>query len=213
MPLEYLCQPGFRHLLVVVSFVSFPCEAVLADLMGDARLCIRWKEVRQAFESEVDWLSSLLPGVWAAFADFCGQRPMQLRSDILYRCHIAASFLHMRLFQPQQEYPCVCAMALWRTIWRACWPLKPLRANGIAQQIWRLHRGGWQGAPYHPKIARLPENIFKSIDAFPPRKFLKRYLLFCIKGPLTDKVFTSHPCKYIPYQQVSASGCWQTRFC
>jgi len=95
-----------RHFMVLAAMVAYPSDALLSELMEDARIPRRLTCLVQAVDAEVQWLADVGPTVWDTLASLLeGSSGQGLRSDCLHAVHISRGFMKLRFFSAAAQLP------------------------------------------------------------------------------------------------------------
>ena len=105
---------GFRHLTpelawysVCVSFIAFPCDALLLSLMADDRVVMQQDELKEAFGSEQQWVSELPAEIWDRLVAVVGS-PLEgqdLRNAVLHSVHVSWGYMVAKVFEVLEDLP------------------------------------------------------------------------------------------------------------
>ena len=91
--------------VICCALVSRVSDAVMAELLVDARVLRTIETLKAVAAEEIDWLQNIPQFVYEALAELCPLSPAELRHNVLHAGQINYAFMHERFFAVTEEYP------------------------------------------------------------------------------------------------------------
>ena len=97
--------PDRMHFMVQAAIVAWVPESVLAELMIDPRVALRYQDLWLALAKNMQWLVSIPMYVWAALSSVAGISPSDLLAGCVEGGHIAFHFSGGVYWNLQVSFP------------------------------------------------------------------------------------------------------------
>ena len=127
------------------AMVSRVSDAVMAELLTDARLLRKMETLKTLAQEEVCWLMNVPEFVYNLLADHCAVGPSELMQKRLSAAQVNYAFMHDRFFCVTEQYP--YRLAVGDDV-QLAQNLEALRVAGepdeqVTWQLWRLLQMGY----------------------------------------------------------------------
>ena len=85
-----------QHCVALAAFASHPADGLLAELLADDRVTLRYKTYTPVLAQEIEWLDDLPPLAWLLVSELCDSdvSPGSLNSEVMSCAHTAIDFIH-----------------------------------------------------------------------------------------------------------------------
>lgn len=100
-------SPAIKHYCVVASMVAYVPDVLLTEILVDDRVARRAARLQEAVSEEIFWLEGVGAFTWQRLAKVLGgvQEAWELRHAVVRGAHVAAAFMHRKVFSQMSEYP------------------------------------------------------------------------------------------------------------
>ena len=97
--------PQVIRYAIAASLSANICDAVLVELLADARVALRLEHLQTTMLEELTWLADMSPFSWSVLPGLVDCSAATLRSDTLRSANISAGCIHRKVFRVAQQLP------------------------------------------------------------------------------------------------------------
>lgn len=102
-----------RHYATVAAVASFPCDALLGELLEDDRLLRRAEDLKTVYDDEIEWIACIGDYVWSRLSSLLQTATAaSLRDDCLRAACAARAYIDRKVFNIVRTLPFSLAVGL-----------------------------------------------------------------------------------------------------
>jgi hypothetical protein len=192
--------PSIKLYVVMASLVAYVPDAALTEILVDDRVARQAERLQEIVAEEVFWIESVGALTWARLNRMLGEErgEWELRQAVVHGAHVAAAFIHNKVFSKLSEFPWKLAVgSISANLDALAASEEPIR-DSCAHKIRRLLHMGYNRDKLHAAVALLREIPWSSVpveQAHASAAVLHRFHPEYALGVLATRA-TLHQCRH-----------------